>query len=407
MGAAVLTARPTVKQREFLEAPERFRAYVGGVGAGKTVAGALEVLRQPAGTTGIVAAPTYPMLRDVALRTLLEIAGPLVRAVNRAEMTVELVNGTRALFRSADNPDALRGINAGWVWLDEGAYVRLRAWDVLLGRLREFPGRAWVTTTPRGRNWIYDRFGTSRPDHRMTIAPTWDNPYLPPSFVGTLREAYTALQQRQEIGGEFVENVGAVFRPDWIEAGRRRDYPDLVRLVIGVDPAGSHRAGSAETGIVVAGRGADGHAYVLEDASGRLDAPQWAARVGDLYDEWDADAVVAERNYGGDMVVATLRAYGGPQLRVITVNASRGKAVRAEPLAAPYEQNRVHHVGTALEFKILESQLTGWDPNDDGAVSPDRMDALVWALTDLLVVPKRTPRVGSLASAPVAGRRIR
>lgn len=387
---ASVDVAPTRPQRAFFRSAARFRAFVGGIGSGKTFAGALEVLRQPGNTIGMVVAPTYTMLRDAAFRTLTTIAEPLTLELNKSDMRLVLLNGTEILFRSADNPDRLRGPNLGWFWMDEGAYCPPETWDILIGRLRLDPGRAWVTTTPRGKNWLYEVFGPEhgRPDQALFRAATRENPHLPAHFVAGLERSYTRQQALQELEGEFVDVAGAVFRGGWIDAARMPEtlpeqiLPSMVRVVIGVDPAGTHRPTSDETGIVVCGLDRKGDAYVLADSSGRYAPNEWAATVRTLADRWKADRIVVERNFGGEMVEATLRAYGGANLPVKTVSASRGKTVRAEPLAAPYEQGRVHHVGV---FADLERQMTGYDPRDTGSASPDRMDALVWALTELLL----------------------
>jgi phage terminase large subunit-like protein len=381
---ATVKVDPTPKQRAFLTAPERMRLYTGGVGAGKTFAGAIEVFRQPAGSTGMVVAPTYTMLKDASFKTFREVADPLLRSLNKSEMTATLCNGTEILFRSADKPERLRGPNLGWVWLDEGAYCKRETWDVLLGRVRLDPGRMWVTTTPRGQNWVYDVFGPPNrgPEQALFRAATTENPHLPDHHIEALRERYTQEQAMQELEGEFIEVEGAVFRASWIDEHRADAPHEQRRVAIGVDPAGSHRPDSDDTGIVVAATGTGGDAYVLADGSGKYAPNQWAGRVRRLYDRYQADVVVAEKNYGGDMVESTLRAYGSETLKIKMVSATRGKVLRAEPLAAPYEQGRVHH--TAV-FEELERQMTTYDPQDKGAASPDRMDALVFALRELIL----------------------
>lgn len=186
----------------------------------------------------------------------------------------------------------------------------------------------------------------------------------------------------QEYLAEFVEErQGALWRWEWFErpAFRVEAPPtDLVRVVVGVDPAASSSEHAAETGIVVVGLGADGHYYVLGDYSVRGSPEVWRARVLHAYQAHQADVIVAEKNQGGDMVEAIFRA-ANMDLPLRVVTATRGKAVRAEPVALLYEQGRVHHVGVLRE---LETQLTGWVPGDP--VSPDRMDALVWAVTHLM-----------------------
>ena len=173
---------------------------------------------------------------------------------------------------------------------------------------------------------------------------------------------------------------GALWRDEWITRARVAKAPDLRRVVVGIDPAVTSSEASDETGIVVAGIGYDGRGYVLDDLSGRYSPAEWAARAIAAYRTHRADRIVAEVNNGGEMVVHTIRTTL-PNAPVITVHASRGKAIRAEPVAALYEQARVSHVGT---LATLEDQLVTWDPATSQR-SPDRLDALVWALTDLLV----------------------
>lgn len=205
----------TGPQVAFWGSPERFRAFVGGIGSGKTYAGTVEILRQPAGSTGMVVAPTYPMLRDATLRTFADLARPLLAEFNRSEMRATLTNGTRVLFRSADDPDRLRGPNLGWFWLDEAALMDAETWLVMIGRLRERPGRAWVTSTPRGHNWLHATFTQGGADYHVTRSSSRDNTFLPASFVQSLEHAYDARWLAQEVDGEFIDfNDIDAFLPD-------------------------------------------------------------------------------------------------------------------------------------------------------------------------------------------------
>jgi predicted phage terminase large subunit-like protein len=194
--------------------------YVGGAGAGKTRAGVLEILRMPGGSTGMVVAPTYTMLRDSTVATFLELtrAGGVLRSFNKSDMTAQLVNGTNVLFRSADEPDRLRGVNLGWFFLDEGALCTQETWLILLARLRESPGRAWICTTPRGFDWLYETFAkTESPDYVVIRSSTRDNSFLPADFVKRLEGQYTNQWQRQEIEGEFCELEGTLFKRGWFQ----------------------------------------------------------------------------------------------------------------------------------------------------------------------------------------------
>lgn len=351
---------------------------MGGVGSGKTRIGCLSILQQPR-SVGVVVAPTYPMLRDATLRTFFELTrdSGLLQTWKASDMTATLINGTDVLFRSGDDADRLRGPNIGWFWLDEAAMMDVDVWNIMLGRLREAPGHAWITTTPRGDNWIYDRWiRKGLPGYDMVRSSSRDNPFLPPEFIADMESAYTNRFARQEIEGEFLTDTpGALWTRTQIDKDRTDAHPDLRRVVVGVDPKASVEADS-ETGIVVVGLGRDGQSYVLGDYSINGSPEQWAQAVARAYEAHQADRVIVEVNQGGDMVTSVLRATG-IRLPITPVRASRGKATRAEPVAALYEQGKVHHVGV---FAGLEEQLTGWVP---GAQSPDRLDALVWALTSV------------------------
>jgi predicted phage terminase large subunit-like protein len=197
-----------------------FRLFVGGAGSGKTRAAVLEILRMPGGSTGMVVSPTFRMLHDSTLATFLELtrAGGVLRQFNKTDMTAELVNGTKILFRSADEPDRLRGVNLGWFVLDEGALCSRETWLILLARLREAPGRAWICTTPRGFDWLYETFAkTESPDYAMIRSSTRENVFLPASFVDRLESQYTHQWQQQEIEGEFCELEGTLFKRQWFQ----------------------------------------------------------------------------------------------------------------------------------------------------------------------------------------------
>lgn len=227
MANARVSAEVTGPQGEFLRSPAKFRAFVGGVGSGKTWAGALNVLRMPGGSRGIVIAPTYPMLRDASLHTFRELARPVIATHHESTMTTTLVNGTEILWRSSDDPERLRGPNLGWAWLDEAALMPPLVWDLVLGRLRRDPGRAWLTTTPRGQlNWVYEQFvKLASPDFFMVRCSSRQNTFLPTDFVATLDARYKGQFQSQEVEGEFV---------DWVQAPAYDGFVRAVNLRRGV-----------------------------------------------------------------------------------------------------------------------------------------------------------------------------
>jgi predicted phage terminase large subunit-like protein len=195
--------------------------FVAGVNSGKTRAGAVEILRQPAGSVGAVIGPTKGMLSDSTIRMFLDLtrAAGVLRDWNKTENNALLCNGTTVMFRSADEPDRLRGPNLGWFWMDEGALCSHETWLIMLGRLREVPSRAWVTTTPRGfNNWIYNTFvKMSSPDYAVIRSSTRDNIFRQHGFIERLEAEYPILFQRQEIDGEFVDLQGSIFRREWFD----------------------------------------------------------------------------------------------------------------------------------------------------------------------------------------------
>lgn len=218
------------------------------------------------------------------------------------------------------------------------------------------------------------------------------------AFYDSIVKQYegTRLGQQELLAELLDDNPGALFRRDDIEKGRTREAAALLRIVVAVDPAVSSGESSNETGIVVAGLGVDGHAYVLADVSGRFSPYEWAQRVVDAFHAHRAERIIAERNQGGALVESNLRTVD-PRIPYKGVTATRGKTTRAEPVAGLYEQGRVHHVGC---FPKLEDQMCAYDPSavvasrsrrenalasEHRSTSPDRMDALVWALTELMV----------------------
>jgi phage terminase large subunit-like protein len=372
-------ANATKPQRAFWRSLVRFRAFTGGIGSGKTRGGAVESFRQPEGSIGVVCAPTYRMLADATERTVFSLArrGDIIAHHDKGNDILHLSNGSEIWFRTGENPERLRGPNIGWFWLDEAAQMKQDVWNIMIGRLRLSPGRGWITTTPCGSNWVYDIFiRRALPDYEVIRSSTRENVFLPTDFVRTLEQTYTSSFARQEIEGEFLLDVeGALWSRTTIDNGRVPSAPPLHRVVVGVDPKASLDANS-KTGIVVVGADTNEENYVLEDCSLNASPDAWGRAVVNAYYKWNADTVVVEVNQGGDMVTSVLRTID-PNLPIKTVHASRGKWVRAEPVAARYEQGKIHHVGV---FTELELQMTSWVPGSD---SPDNMDALVWGCTDL------------------------
>lgn len=300
-------------------------------------------------------------------------------------------NGSIALTYNATQPDQLRGPQHHFAWADEIAKwdQMVESWDQLQFGLRlGYKPRQVVTTTPRPlpliRQMVVD------PTVHVTKGRTMDNKAnLPDSFLRHIEDKYGGSRLgRQELDGEILDDIpGALWQRASIDGTRLREAPeDLERVIVAVDPAASSEEGSDENGIVVVGlaRDADGYArgYVLEDASLRGSPEEWARMAVRMYRKWQADKIVAEKNNGGEMVSSVLKAVDR-SVPIKLVHASRGKVVRAEPISTLYEQGRVHHVG---RFDELEDQMCLFSVDNirsPAMGSPDRVDALVWGLSEL------------------------
>ena len=308
-------------------------------------------------------------------------------------------NGAIATTYSADEPKNLRGPQHDAAWADELATWRdTEAWDnLLLGlRLGDNP-KVVVTTTPKPQRLL--RAMVTDPTVHVTRGTTYDNlANLAPAFQQEIIGRYEGTRLgRQELRGEILEDVeGALWsrslidaarvKPDRDEDGKLLFVPPLRRIVVAIDPAVTSGEESDDTGIIVAGIGDDGAGYVLQDATCKDTPGAWAAKAIGCFDNWQADRIVAEVNNGGDLVEANIRTVRAT-VPYQKVHASRGKRVRAEPIAALYEQGRIHHVG---EFAALEDQMCNFAPDvTPTGDSPDRVDALVWALWALGFVQPR------------------
>ncbi|MBM2576821.1 DNA-packaging protein [Jannaschia sp. Os4] len=391
---------------EFWAAPHQlapegdWRTWValGGRGAGKTRAGAEWVRAQVEGARPwdggraarvALVGETYDQARDVMVfgESGILACSPPDRRPRWVSGQRKLVwpNGAEAQCFSAHEPEAMRGPQFDAAWCDELAKWRegQAAWDMLQFclRLGDDP-RAVVTTTPKNVPVLKGILG--RDTTVTTHATTRDNAaHLARGFLEEVEARFAGTRMgRQELDGVLLEDVeGALWTTAMLEACRADEVPEMDRVVVGVDPAVT--AGGDETGIVVVGLGPDGTAWVLEDATVAASSPsEWARAVARVYARWGASRVVAEGNQGGDMVEAVLRQVA-PEVSYRKVTARVGKAARAEPVAALYERGRVRHgrgLGL-LEDQMCRMTVAGWR----GGGSPDRVDALVWALWELVL----------------------
>lgn len=361
---------------------------LAGRGFGKTRTGAESVRLLQENGYGRIAlvAPTAADARDVMVEGesgILAISPPWDRPVyTPSKRKLEWPNGALAFTYSADEPERLRGPQHDAAWCDELCSWRYpEARDMLAFGLRlgQRPIEI-ITTTPKPIRLLKEIMQDE--NTVMTTGSTYDNrENLAPTFFKKVVGKYEGTRLgRQELHAAVLDdNPNALWKRMWIDDHRvaKGEVPDLVRIGVAIDPAVSNNEDSAETGIVIGGKTRDGHAYILADRSGRFNPLAWAKKAISAFDEFKGDRVIGEVNNGGDLIEANLRSVD-ETIPYRQVRATRGKAVRAEPIASLYEQGRVHHVGT---FGEMEDQMCDWNPNDKNALSPDRMDALVWLLT--------------------------
>jgi phage terminase large subunit-like protein len=301
-------------------------------------------------------------------------------------------NGAESLIFTADEPERLRGKQHSKLWADElAAWRYAEAWDqAKFGlRLGDNP-QAVITTTPRPTKIVREIMAD--PATVVTNGSTYDNrANLAPSFFTAVLKKYEGTRLgRQEIEGAVLDdNPGALFKRSDIDKARVLRAPDMQRVVVAIDPAATSAEGSDDTGMVTAGIAMVGdvmHGYILHDLTCHETPMGWAKVAVKAYRELKADRIIGEANNGGDMIEAVIRSVD-ENVSYRKVTATRGKAIRAEPVAALYEQGRIHHVG---DLGRLEDEMCEWDPMDKSALSPNRLDAMVWAITDLMLADSTT-----------------
>ncbi len=350
-----MTIRLHTGQATFSRSNALYRAMVGGIGSGKSFVGSYDLIRrsQP-GRLYMVIAPTYAMLADATFRSFLTVA-QLLGVVEADDIkkspppAVRLGTGAEVLFRSADEPDRLRGPNLSGVWLDEASLMHIDVFNIAIGRLREGSEQGWLsaTFTPKGKqHWTHEVFATGRPDTAIFRARTADNPFLPPAFADTVRRQYTAAQAAQELEGEFTDPGGSLFRRGWfpvvdaapagLQKVRAWDLAGTPK-----DPARSHDP-DWSAGVLM-GKAGDGTFYVLDVRRERT-TPQGVQALVRQTAQTDGEAVAVwmeqEPGSAGLTVIDTYTRL----LAGFTFHGERStgdKATRAQPLAAQAEAGNV------------------------------------------------------------------
>jgi len=302
--------------------------------------------------------------------------------VNKADLFIKFDNGAEIQGYSAVAHESSRGAQSSVSLIEElGSWIYQReAYDAaqMINRLGIKP-RTYIATTPTPTALIQE---IVKSDNVHVInGTTMHNYFLTPDYAENLKNKLSDRMYRQEVLGEVLgDNPYALFKMSDIEKCRVESAPHLKRIIVAVDPAVTSNADSDETGIIVAGISADRHCYILEDATCTAATPEeWSAKAVAMYRKWGADRIVAEKNQGGQMVQSVIRSADRTLPPCKLVHASKGKEIRAEPVSAYYEHGEVHHVGRFVE---LERQMTEWNPVN--GKSPDRLDALVWACTELM-----------------------
>ena len=405
---------------------------LAGRGFGKTRTAVETIAKLLRGSTPLTAPPGAPKIMSIIADSpfdmrqytiegpsgFLNVGPPDFRPIHEpSKKTLTWPNGCKALLFSAEDPEELRGASGEFFWWDELAKSRYadEGWSNLLFGMREGNPRGIVTTTPRPIKLMKELIKLS--STHVTRGSTWDNRsnLSQRYFDVVIRPLMGTRRGRQEIDAEILDDVpGALWNRGMIESCRaeklspeqfERFREGFRRVVVAMDPATTGNADSDEMGMVVGALHENGKVYLLEDITERCSPDQAAVKAIKAYDKWEADRIVGEVNNGGDWIGQTIRLTAinmhhdnlreSPEISYRSLRASRGKYARAEPVSALYEQGKVFHMGS---FPTLEDQLCEWEPGA-GLPSPDRLDAVVWLVTELLLTGRND--AGQLTMAAI------
>jgi len=372
---------------------------LAGRGWGKTRTGAEDIanyiLWNKNVRVGVIAA-TFSDARDVCMEgesgLLSVLPKECIKSWHRSTGDLTLFNGSRVKTFSAEQPDRLRGPQHHRVWCDElCAWQTMEAFDQMWFGLRlGSDPKVVVTTTPRNSDLIRELL--KRDDVFVTSGSTFDNAdNLSNTIIDQLKLRYEGTRLgRQELYAEILDDCdGALWRRDEIDKNRVKKIPKMKRIIVAIDPALSSNSKSDETGIIAAGIDDDGIIYILDDWSCKETPENWATRAITLYEKMEAEMIVGEVNAGGDLISRIIKQISS-KIFFKPVRAVKGKIARALPVAALYEQGKVKHVGSLPK---LEDQMMRFTPDNLAKKSPDRVDAMVWAVTELSETLNSEPRI--------------
>jgi hypothetical protein len=386
----------------FLE-PSRYKALYGGRGSAKShfFAGALVACAvQASGLRAVCIREVQKSLKESA-KALIEdkiAAFGVGKWFDVQNDRIVTPGGGAIIFQGMQDhtAESVKSLeNFRLAWIEESQSLSARSWELLRPTIRAEGSEIWASWNPRSASDPVDAFfrGKNPPENAIIRKINYDQNIFFPAELEAERK-WDEQHNRDRYAhiwlGEYEPMaVGAIWDRQTINQHRRHDVPALKRILVSVDPAVSAETGSDEHGIIVVGLGDDGRGYVLDDVSMRGVPRQWGNTAVAVYDKWEADAIVIERNQGGDMCRHVLESVR-PGIRIVEVTATRGKHVRAEPISAQYHLGRVSHVGTFNELEDQMCKMTAAGYEGEG--SPDRCDALVWGMTELFPRLNRKPR---------------
>ncbi len=369
-------------QQAFIDSPALYRGFVGGRGAGKSFIGSFDMIlrAQPARLYGVYA-PTYPMLRDSSWRSFMAMGRQLkyVKSINKSEMRVTLGNGAEVLFRSVDDPEKARGPNLSGAWLDECSLMDRDAYSILIACLREGGEQGWLsaTFTPRGKqHWTYDVFGAGKPNTALFQSRTVDNPFLPAEFAATLAEQYPSQFARQELGGEFVDLIGGVFKREWFRIVDAA--PEGLHWARYWDLAASMKQSADYVASCAVALANDGVLYIRDMIHGRWEWPdQEKLLVQTMLAEPRVIHGIEKALHGIAALQALQRRRELAGIAIRGIDVDRDKLSRALPLSARAEQGKVALVRGNWIGAFLD-EATAF--SGDGSTHDDQIDSAAGGL---------------------------